>query len=255
MRSSSQRANETGVVRARVTRPGWTEANDGGETYTVGSEIEQVQKVIDRAGGGSVKARSDGTTHTLFPVAIHPHEGEALSHWVTKERAASSIEIGLGYGISALFIFRGLLSNHSPRIRHLAIDPNQILSFAAIGLQLIDDAGLRDRLDFYPERSEIALPRLLAETRQFDFAFVDGNHRFDGVFLDLMFLGRLVHGGSVIFLDDYQLPSVKKAAAFCSSNLGWRVEEEGVADAKHHWVVLRTTPQPRERNFDYFVDF
>jgi len=221
----------------------------------VGTGIEDVQAVIDRARGGSVKARSDGTTHALFPIAIDPREGEALSHWVTRERAASSIEIGLGYGISALFIFRGLLSNHSPRIRHLAIDPNQILSFAAIGLQLIDDAGLRDRLDFYPERSEIALPRLLAETRRFDFAFVDGNHRFDGVFLDLIFLGRLVHGGSAIFLDDYQLPSVKKAAAFCSSNLGWRVEEEGVADAKHHWVVLRTTPQPRERNFDYFVDF
>jgi predicted O-methyltransferase YrrM len=178
-----------------------------------------------------------------------------LSDWVRSERAASSIEIGLGYGISALFIFRGLLSNHSPGIRHLAIDPNQIRSFAAIGLQLIDEAGLRDRLDFYDERSEIALPRLLASGRQFDFGFVDGNHRFDGVFLDLMFLGRLVHGGSVIFLDDYQLPSVRKAVAFCTSNLGWRVEEEGAADAKHHWVALRTTPQPRERDFDYFVDF
>jgi predicted O-methyltransferase YrrM len=221
----------------------------------VRSEIERVQQVIDGARAGNVKARSDGTTHTLFPVAISPHEGEALSDWVRSERAASSIEIGLGYGISALFIFRGLLSNESPGIRHLAIDPNQIRSFAAIGLQLIEEAGLRDRLDFYDERSEIVLPRLLASGRQFDFGFVDGNHRFDGVFLDLMFLGRMIHGGSVIFLDDYQLPSVKKAAAFCTSNLGWGVEEEGVADAKHHWVVLRTTPQPRERDFDYFVDF
>jgi len=221
----------------------------------VGSEIEHVQRVIDRARGGSVRARSDGTAHTLFPVAIDPREGEALSGWVTRERAASSIEIGLGYGVSTLFLFRGLLSTASPHIRHLAIDPNQIQRFAAIGLQLIDEAGLRDRLDFYAEPSEIALPRLLAEGRQFDFAFVDGNHRFDGVFLDLMFLGRLVHGGSVIFLDDYQLPAVKKAVAFCTSNLGWVVEEEGAADAKHHWVVLRTTAQPRERDFDYFVDF
>lgn len=217
--------------------------------------IEHLEEVIDRARGGSVKARSDGTTHTLFPVAIDPSEGEALSHWVTRERAVSSIEIGLGYGVSALFIFRGLLSNQLQGIRHLAIDPNQISRFASVGLQLIDEAGLRDRLDFYAERSEIALPRLLAEARQFDFAFVDGNHRFDGVFLDLMFLGRLVRGGSVIFLDDYQLPSVEKAVAFCTRNLGWMVEEEGVADPKHHWVVLRTTTQPQERKFDYFVDF
>jgi predicted O-methyltransferase YrrM len=221
----------------------------------VGSEIEHVQQIIDRACRGSVRAQSDGSTHTLFPVAIHPREGEALSDWVTRERAASSIEIGLGYGISALFIFRGLLSHDSPHNRHLAIDPNQVQGFAGIGLQLIDEAGLRDRLDFHAERSEIALPRLLADGRRFDFAFVDGNHRFDGVFLDLMFLGRLVHGGSVIFLDDYQLLSVKKAVAFCTSNLGWRIEQEGAADTKHHWVVLRTTAQPRERDFDYFVDF
>ena len=225
-----------------------------GETYTVGSEIKRVQEVIDRARAGSVKARSDGTIHSLFPVAIDPREGEVLSQWVTRERAASSIEIRLGYGISALFIFRGLLSNDLPG-GHLAIDPNQIRSFASVGLQLIDEAGLRGRLEFYAERSEIALPRLLTEGRQFDFAFVDGNHRFDGVFLDLMFLGRLVSGGSVIFLDDYQLPSVKKAVAFCTSNLGWTIEDKGVADAKHHWAVLRTTTQPRERKFDYFVDF
>lgn len=221
----------------------------------MGSEIEHIQQVIDRACGGSVRARSDGTTHTLFPVAIHPLEGEALSDWVTRERAASSIEIGLGYGLSALFILRGLLSTGSPNIRHLAMDPHQIQGFASIGLQLIDEAGLRDRLEFYAERSEIALPRLLSEGQQFDFAFVDGNHRFDGVFVDLMYLGRLVHGGSVIFLDDYQLPSIKKAVAFCTSNLGWVIEEEGVADAKHHWAVLRTTSEPRERDFDYFVDF
>lgn len=116
-------------------------------------------------------ARSDGTVHTVFPIAIDPREGEALSDWVARERAASSIEIGLGYGLSALFILRGLLSTGSPNIRHLAVDAHQIQGFASIALQLIDDAGLRDRLDYYAERSDICLPRLLAEGREFDFAF------------------------------------------------------------------------------------
>lgn len=70
-----------------------------------------------------------------------------------------------------------------------------------------------------------------------------------------MFLGRLIRGGSVIFLDDYQLPSIRKAVAFCTSNLGWAVEDQGSSTAKHRWIVLRTTEQPLERKFDYFVDF
>ena len=171
------------------------------------------------------------------------------------ERAASSIEIGLGYGVSALFILRGLLATGLPNFRHLAMDPHQIQGFSSIARQLIDDAGLRERLDFLAERSEIALPRLFAQGRQFDFAFVDGNHRFDAVFVDLMFLARLVRGGSVVFLDDYQLPAIRKAVGFCTSNLGWSVEDQGSTTPMHHWIVLRTTEQPRERAFDYFVDF
>jgi hypothetical protein len=34
-------------------------------------------------------------------------EGEALREWVVRERATRTIEIGLGYGISALFICEG----------------------------------------------------------------------------------------------------------------------------------------------------
>jgi hypothetical protein len=35
------------------------------------------------------------------------------------------------------------------------------------------------------------LPRLLGDGRQLDLAFLDG-HRFEGVFLDLIYSGRLL---------------------------------------------------------------
>ena len=86
-------------------------------------------------------------------------------------------------------------------------------------------------------------------------AFVDGNHRFDGVFLDLVYLGRLVRGGGVIVLDDYQLPAVARAASFCLTNLDWTLEDVSAPDAVHQWAVLRTRAMPTNRPFDYFVDF
>ena len=61
----------------------------------------------------------------------------------------------------------------------------------------------------------IVLPRLVADGRRFDLALVDGTHRFDGVFLELVYLGRLVRG---------------------------------------QWAVLRTPAAPPERRFDHFVD-
>jgi predicted O-methyltransferase YrrM len=204
---------------------------------------------------GRVEAGRDGSVHEVFPVAISAAEGEALRSWVVREQADRTIEVGLGYGISALFILDGLLTNGNPDARHVAIDPNQSTRFADVGLQLVDEAGLVSVLEFLPELSELVLPRLLADGRTFDLAFVDGNHRFEGIFLDLTYLGRLVRPGGVIFLDDYQVPSVAKAVAFWTTNGEWRLEEVSSADPEHGWAVLRTADPPRQRNYDHFIWF
>jgi len=204
---------------------------------------------------GTVVAASDGSVHQLFPVAIAPTEGEALRNWVIREGAIRTIEVGLGYAISALYICEGLLTNGAPDAHHVALDPNQATRFANCGLQFLEEAGISPLIEFLPTGSEIALPSFLAEGRRFDLAFVDGNHRFDGVFLDLIYLGRLVRPDGVIFVDDYQLRSVARGVSFCTSNLRWTVEDQSTDDTRHHWVVLRTAPAPLERGFDHYVDF
>jgi predicted O-methyltransferase YrrM len=202
-----------------------------------------------------VVARSDGSPHRLFPVGVGAAEGTALRGWVRRESAARTIEVGFGYGLSTLFILEGLLANGHADARHVVLDPNQSRRFADCGLQFVDEAGLAAMVEFHPVASEIALPRFLAEGRRFDVAFVDGNHRFEGVFLDLIYLGRLVREGGILFVDDYQLPSVARATSFCTTNLGWMVEEVSRDDSLHHWVVLRTAFPPLRRAFDHFVDF
>jgi predicted O-methyltransferase YrrM len=221
-----------------------------------GATIRQVRLVIERlVRDGTAVARSDGSLHSLFPVAVGAAEGESLGRWVTRVGAVQTIEIGLGYGISALFIGEALLSGGHANARHVVLDPYQATRFADCGLQVLDEAGLGTLVEFHSEESQIALPRFLMEGRTFDLAFVDGNHRFDRVFLDLVYLGRLVRSGGIVFLDDYQLPSVARAASFCLTNLKWTSEEMSAADDLHQWAVLRTPELPDTRAFDDYVDF
>jgi predicted O-methyltransferase YrrM len=218
--------------------------------------LPQVRDVIERVvREGTAVARSDGAAHAVFPVAVSPDEGTALRDWVTHERATHTIEIGLGYAVSTLFLCEGLLTNGEATARHVVIDPYQATRFANCGLQLLDEAGVASLVEFHEEESQTALPRFLSEGRRFDLAFVDGNHRFDGVFLDLVYLGRLVRPGGIVFVDDYQLPAVVRAASFCLTNLGWKLEEVSRADELHQWAVLRTATVPATRPFDYYVDF
>jgi predicted O-methyltransferase YrrM len=198
---------------------------------------------------------STGTVHSVFPVAVTAAEGEALREWVKREEAARTIEVGLGYGVSALFVCEGLLTNGGEAAQHVAVDPNQASRFESCGLQLLEEAGLTGLVEHHAEESQIALPRFVSEGRRFDLAFVDGNHRFDGVFLDLVYLGRLVRPAGIVLVDDYQLPAVARAASFCVENLGWSLEEVSEADELHHWAALRTSARPDTRPFDHFVEF
>ena len=198
---------------------------------------------------------------TTFPVSIGPEEGRALGDWVRRERALRTLEVGLGYGVSTIFICEALAAN-GPGGRHVAIDPYQHVGlphhrtrYEGAGLRALEEAGVRDVVEFHPEESQIVLPRLLAEGRRFDLAFVDGNHRFEAVFLDLVYCGRLLEERRIVFVDDMQLPGIRRAVGFCVANLGWTVEDEG-AEGVHRWVVGRTGPREAfRRPYDQLADF
>lgn len=220
------------------------------------SRSERVTSTIDRlVRDGSMIADADSSTHEIRAVSISPEEGEALGRWVLCENATSTIEIGLGYGLSALYICDALIRSGHPKPRHVVLDPFQERRFASCGRQVLREAGVAALVEYHDEMSQIALPAFLGEGRQFDLAFVDGNHRFDAVFVDLFYLGRLLPRGSIVLLDDYDLPGIRRAVSFYLTNLAWRVEEVSPPHDSPHWVVLRTSAKEDTRDFRYFVDF
>jgi len=218
--------------------------------------LRRIRAVIDRlVHDGKAVAHSDGSAHDIFPVAVNAAEGKALRTCILEEKAVNTIEIGLGYGISALFICEALLMGGERNAHHVAIDPYQARGFKNCGIQFLEEAGVANMVEHHADESQIVLPRFVSENRRFDFAFVDGSHLFDRVFLDLIYLGRLLVPGGIVFADDYQLPSVSRAISFCLRNLGWTLEAASPSDEHHQWVVMRMPQEPPPRAFPHFVDF
>jgi predicted O-methyltransferase YrrM len=214
---------------------------------------ERVRRVRERLLGGKPE---------LFPVAIGPVEGAALRDWIVREGAHATLEAGLAWGVGTLFILSGLLEVGGD-VRHVAVDPWQHHGLAShrtryegAGLRILEEAGVRDLVEFHEEESQVAFPRLLAEGRTFDLAFIDANHRFEGVFVDLFYAGRLLRDRGMVFVDDVQLPGVRRALDFYLANLGWTVEDEGEEGGEHSWAVVRTGPKEAFlRPFAEFADF
>jgi predicted O-methyltransferase YrrM len=197
---------------------------------------------------GPASTRSEGD---FARVSLPDHDCDVLRDLLVGDRARVVVEIGLAYGSSALAIGEALVLQGSEGSTYVVIDPYQE-HFHHAGWDAITAAGLDGLCTLVAERSQIALPRLVAEGFVADAAFVDGSHIFHRVFVDLAYLSELVRPGGLIILDDCEWPSVATAARYFELNMGWQPEVSRTPTRLRAFRV----PDPRmEPAFEDFTPF
>ncbi|MCA1565454.1 MAG: class I SAM-dependent methyltransferase [Acidobacteria bacterium] len=164
---------------------------------------------------------------------ISPDEGRFLQMLIADVKPKVSLEIGLAFGVSALFLCEALQSVGAER--HIVIDPNQYgvsdgestdKGWQGIGIKNLEEAGYKSLIDFRNAPSHFALPDLLREGTQLDFAFIDGWHTFDYVMLDFFYIDLMLRVGGVVVFDDvnyYHYPSVRKLCRYVITNRAYTV--------------------------------
>jgi predicted O-methyltransferase YrrM len=195
-----------------------------GSDGLMGSAVD-VEAVVEAIYARGSTLDEDGNAVELVPHSVDRVQGQAMRDLAIAEGAEYTIEVGLALGMSALFLCQAVLSSGG---RHTAIDPFQRESWNGAGLKTLRDAGVEELVDVIEEESQLALPRLVAEGRRFDFAFVDGDHRFEGVFLDMYYMTRLVKPGGLVVVDDMWMPAVRTAVAYVEKNLGLTLEPDAL---------------------------
>ena len=154
----------------------------------------------------------DGKVFKIQPHHIPQKECEIIQAWIEIHRPKRLLEVGLAYGISAMFICDTLTAIGLPTNYHL-IDPFQRSVFKSTGLLNLDRAGYRNIYTFHEEFSEVCLPQLLTQGVKFDFALIDGNHTFDHSLVDFFYVNRMLEVGGIVIFDDIQLPAIQKIMA------------------------------------------
>ncbi len=192
----------------------------------------------------------DGALHPLDPATkISREEGELLAAYHARLRPAVSIEIGMAYGYSTLFIADAMHEHGYGQ--HFVIDPFQRTHWKGIGLTAVDQLGFGHRVRHVDDYSLPALVRMHEQGVRAGFVFIDGMHTFDAAFVDFMCADRLTNVGGIIVLDDMWMPSIRKVASFIRNNLAhYRVLDTLVTNA---FCVMKMGEDAR--GWDHFVDF
>jgi predicted O-methyltransferase YrrM len=190
-----------------------------------------LQEILDT---GRVKSESGELREVRFGVS--QKEGEFLQGLIRELRPVVSLEIGMAYGVSTLYICDAL--EKTPYTRHIVIDPNQYgQALDGIGMSNLRRAGHGEIIELLNEPSHQALPRLEAEGLKIDFAFIDGWHTFDYTLIDFFYIDRLLKVGGVVALDDTNMPGIRKLCRYIATNRAYRVT--GLAPTSSYRISWR----------------
>jgi hypothetical protein len=146
------------------------------------------------------------------------------------DRPWSVLETGAGVS-TLLFLAAGAQ-------RVVSIAPDTALG-ERIALQIAELGLDADRLQFIPERSEVALPRLEGT---YDVVLIDGAHGWPTVFVDFAYGNFLLNRDGLLLIDDTQLYSVGELYRLLREQPGYRhIPQDGklqafVKEAANQWL-------------------
>ncbi len=185
---------------------------------------------------------------------ISREEGDAIQRLIRASKPRVSLEVGLAYGVSALYICEALAEVGGTK--HIVIDPYQCgaksidfvagtehtmrVGFDGLGLLNLERAGYAGLVEFHGEPSFRALPALERAGRRIDFAFIDGWHTFDYAMVDFFYIDRLLNAGGLLVLDDTVYPAIQKLARYIASHRRYTAIDHGAG----------LVPTPGRRIFD-----
>jgi predicted O-methyltransferase YrrM len=146
-------------------------------------------------------------------ISIKEHESHELREIIESHGFKKCLETGFAFGQSACHI---LSASTSPKLT--SCDPFQTEEYHNIGLKNVEENGFNDRHSHIPKRSELALPELLEKGESYDFIFIDGDHKFDGAFIDFFYASKMIEKGGVIVFHDMWMRSLILVANYIRKN-------------------------------------
>ena len=143
--------------------------------------------------------------------AIKPKEAGFIFQFIREKKLSHTLETGFAFARSAAHIIAATGS------QHIVIDPFQH-NYQNMGVSNIAKLGFSEKLIFEPDFSHNVLPRLVKENKTFDFIFIDGDHKFDGILVDFYYSNLLLDNGGYVMFHDTWMRSTRLVEKYIRRN-------------------------------------
>ena len=178
----------------------------------------EAQAILDEMYNEPKLPGSSGLVEIDPITRIDETKGAELNRLVRENGTKDSLEIGLAYGFSTIWIMDALASDG----HHIALDPFQSPLWKGVGATQAQRLPGK-RFELLEDYSIHALSDFIRAGKRFDFIFIDGNHRFDDVLVDFYLSDQALKVGGLMVLDDMWMASIRSVASFVLANRAYEV--------------------------------
>lgn len=182
----------------------------------------QYSEILDDLYGGVIKKTLAGQDREITPIqSISRPAAQFVYETVCQVRPEKSIEVGMAWGFSSVAICSALRDVCGGV--NIVIDPFQLAWYQGVALATLEKYGLSSFVQHHDQRSDLFLAKFWGENNRIQFAFIDGDHRIDAVFVDFYYVNKLLDEGGVVIFDDYQFSSVMNVVRYALKNLHYEL--------------------------------
>ena len=192
---------------------------------------------------------SQGFVETAGGERLRLHSGTSIAQCefvaglVGEIKPVKSVEIGLAFGISTLYICEQLIRQEHRE--HIVCDPFQHDHvWQGAGLANLAIAGYGDIVRFVEESGDRVVARMALADERIQFCYIDADKRFDSNLVYFWWLDKVLDVGGVLVWDDCDWPSLRRLARLVASHPNYSVcavHGSPRADWKQrawHWAAL-----------------
>lgn len=175
--------------------------------------------------------------------SVSYRQGMFLARKMSQYRPRTVVEVGFGYGVSALWIQQA----DTPPKRHIIVDPDLKSRDrnSPLYMCLTKRTGVRFEGGM---TSQEFLAGMLRNKQKADMIFIDGSELFDSVMTDLYFATKILNTHGIVIIRNLWNTPVRKAVLFYLKNLPYVAED---CPPFSRWV-MRHVPMGGEIVFRLF---
>jgi len=183
---------------------------------------------------------------------VAANEGKFLYDLIVNNNLKKTLEVGMAYGISALYIAQAHRNLQNPLQSHVSVDPYQSTQWKNIAMLNLERANLQDYVELREDLSYLVMPVAVQNKEEYDLIFIDGMHLYDYTLLDFFYADLMLKVGGYMIFDDAHMPSVAKVISYVLTNRSYKLVENSGLSIR---VSVMIKVKDDDRNWDYHASF